>query len=118
MIGTARCMEFMQRPGRLKAANNMIEKGIDALVICGGDGSLTGADKFRAEWPGLIEELVSSGIILRKIPAQVLLQSRLRPMQWLQYAQKRQERGRLLLRSASPLSKTQRRDRNQPCIDR
>lgn len=61
LIGTARCMEFMERSGRLKAANNMIEKGINALVICGGDGSLTGADRFRDEWPSLMEELVSSG---------------------------------------------------------
>lgn len=62
LIGTARCMAFMERPGRLKAANNMIERGINALVICGGDGSLTGADKFRDEWPSLMEELVSSGL--------------------------------------------------------
>jgi len=61
LIGTARCKDFMERPGRLTAANNMIERGIDALVICGGDGSLTGADKFRAEWPSLMDELVSSG---------------------------------------------------------
>lgn len=61
LIGTARCKAFMDRPGRLTAANNMIERGIDALVICGGDGSLTGADKFRAEWPSLLDELVSSG---------------------------------------------------------
>lgn len=61
LIGTARCKAFMQREGRLTAANNMIERGIDALVICGGDGSLTGADKFRAEWPSLMEELVSTG---------------------------------------------------------
>ena len=61
LIGTARCMAFMERPGRLKAAKNMILRGIDALVICGGDGSLTGADKFRAEWPGLLDELVSKG---------------------------------------------------------
>ncbi|KAI7101992.1 ATP-dependent, partial [Hortaea werneckii] len=40
----------------------MIEKGIDALVICGGDGSLTGADKFRGEWPSLLDELVSTGL--------------------------------------------------------
>ncbi|KAK3113956.1 6-phosphofructokinase, alpha subunit [Teratosphaeriaceae sp. CCFEE 6253] len=60
-IGTARCMAFMQRAGRVTAANNMIEKGIDALVICGGDGSLTGADKFRSEWPGLMDELVATG---------------------------------------------------------
>lgn len=61
LIGTRRCMAFYERPGRLTAAKNMILNGIDALIICGGDGSLTGADKFRAEWPSLIEELVSSG---------------------------------------------------------
>lgn len=58
LIGTARCKEFMQRAGRLRAAMNMIARGIDALVICGGDGSLTGADTFRREWPELVEELV------------------------------------------------------------
>lgn len=61
LIGTARCMEFMQRPGRLQAAKNMVTRGIDALVICGGDGSLTGADLFRSEWPSLLEELVKTG---------------------------------------------------------
>ncbi|EME41533.1 6-phosphofructokinase alpha subunit-like protein [Dothistroma septosporum NZE10] len=61
LIGTARCKSFMERPGRLTAANNMIERGIDALVICGGDGSLTGADKFRGEWPSLMDELVATG---------------------------------------------------------
>jgi 6-phosphofructokinase 1 len=58
-IGSARCKAFYQRPGRLTAAKNMILNGIDALVVCGGDGSLTGADVFRYEWPGLLEELVS-----------------------------------------------------------
>lgn len=58
LIGTARCKAFTERPGRLKAAKNMIDNGISALVICGGDGSLTGADTFRSEWPGLLEELV------------------------------------------------------------
>lgn len=52
--------EFMERAGRLQAAKNMIVKGIDALIVIGGDGSLTGADLFRAEWPGLLEELVST----------------------------------------------------------
>ncbi|KAH6605179.1 6-phosphofructokinase [Trichoderma cornu-damae] len=60
LIGTARCMAFYERPGRLTAAKNMVLHGIDALIICGGDGSLTGADKFRAEWPSLLEELVAS----------------------------------------------------------
>ena len=58
LIGTARCKDFTERPGRYRAAKNMIDNGINALVICGGDGSLTGADTFRGEWPGLLEELV------------------------------------------------------------
>jgi len=61
LIGTARCMAFYERPGRLTAAKNMILNGIDALIICGGDGSLTGADKFRQEWPSLVDELVANG---------------------------------------------------------
>ena len=60
-IGTARCKAFYERPGRLEAAYNMVLTGIDALIICGGDGSLTGADKFRAEWPGLLQELIAKG---------------------------------------------------------
>ena len=60
LIGTARCKAFTQRPGRLRAAKNMIVNGIDALIICGGDGSLTGADIFRAEWQGLLKELVDT----------------------------------------------------------
>lgn len=61
LIGTARCKEFREREGRLLAAKNMILRGIDALVVCGGDGSLTGADLFRSEWPELVAELVSNG---------------------------------------------------------
>lgn len=62
LIGTARCMAFFERAGRLTAAKNMILNGIDALIICGGDGSLTGADRFRAEWPSLLEELVATKV--------------------------------------------------------
>jgi len=61
LIGTARCASFRERPGRLSAAKNLILAGIDAIVICGGDGSLTGADIFRAEWSGLVQELISTG---------------------------------------------------------
>lgn len=63
LIGTARCMAFRERPGRLKAAKNLIARGIDALIVCGGDGSLTGADLFRSEWPGLLDELLKNGEI-------------------------------------------------------
>lgn len=61
LIGSARSASFRERPGRLQAAKNMVLRGIDALVVCGGDGSLTGADVFRSEWPGLLRELVDTG---------------------------------------------------------
>jgi len=38
LIGTARCLEFMERHGRLQAARHLLEKGIDNLVVIGGDG--------------------------------------------------------------------------------
>lgn len=60
LIGTARCKAFTERSGRLRAAKNMVIAGIDALIICGGDGSLTGADIFRSEWPSLLKELVKT----------------------------------------------------------
>ncbi|ORE10195.1 6-phosphofructokinase [Rhizopus microsporus var. microsporus] len=62
-IGTARCMSFKTREGRLQAAENLIKNGIDSLIVCGGDGSLTGADLFRSEWSGLVKELKETGRI-------------------------------------------------------
>ncbi|CAJ0923323.1 8748_t:CDS:10 [Entrophospora sp. SA101] len=66
LIKTARCKEFQERDGRLKAAYNLIKNEIDSLIVCGGDGSLTGADIFRSEWPGLIEELVKLGRVTKE----------------------------------------------------
>ena len=63
LIGTARSTAFRTQEGRLAAANNLIIEGIDSLVVCGGDGSLTGADVFRAEWPDLVAQLRSNGTI-------------------------------------------------------
>jgi 6-phosphofructokinase 1 len=71
LIGSSRCpsckfemkeergelMKVREREGRLKAAQNLISFGIDCLAVCGGDGSLTGADKLRGEWPSLVDEL-------------------------------------------------------------
>jgi 6-phosphofructokinase 1 len=70
VIGTARSAEFRNREGRLKAAENLLERGIDRLVIVGGDGSLTGANLFRQEWTGLVEELVASGRVTTEQAAQ------------------------------------------------
>ncbi|KAJ5726971.1 hypothetical protein N7493_005998 [Penicillium malachiteum] len=66
LIGSARCMSFRERAGRIRAAKNMVLRGIDALVVCGGDGSLTGADVFRDEWPGLLAELVAEGELTKE----------------------------------------------------
>ena len=59
MIGSARCKDFTGKPGRLKAAKNLVDKGVTNLVVIGGDGSLTGANIFRQEWPTLLDELVT-----------------------------------------------------------
>ncbi|GFR89237.1 ATP-dependent 6-phosphofructokinase [Elysia marginata] len=66
VIGSARCKDFRERPGRLIAANNLIKKGISNLVVIGGDGSLTGADCFRQEWGGLLDELLQTGKISKE----------------------------------------------------
>jgi len=63
MIGTARSDDFRTREGRRKAALNLVLREIDSLIVIGGDGSLTGADIFRKEWPGLLDELVERGDI-------------------------------------------------------
>ncbi|XP_059171903.1 ATP-dependent 6-phosphofructokinase-like isoform X2 [Physella acuta] len=65
VIGSARCMEFKERWGRLKAAQNLIHWGITNLIAIGGDGSLTGADLFRQEWPSLVRELVDKEILTK-----------------------------------------------------
>jgi hypothetical protein len=62
VIGSARCKEFRERPGRLRAAKNLIINGISNLVVIGGDGSLTGANLFRQEWPELVADLAAKGI--------------------------------------------------------
>ena len=66
IIGTARSAAFRTREGRLLAARNLLERGIDRLVVIGGDGSLTGANLFRQEWSSLSEELVAQGKISKE----------------------------------------------------
>ncbi|MEQ2202017.1 hypothetical protein XENOCAPTIV_022367 [Xenoophorus captivus] len=64
VIGSARCKDFQTREGRIAAAFNLVKKGITNLCVCGGDGSLTGANIFRSEWSGLLDELVQKGQLL------------------------------------------------------
>jgi len=63
VIGTARSVAFRQREGRRRAAQHLVQRGIDRLVVIGGDGSLSGADLLRQEWPSLVEELAAAGTI-------------------------------------------------------
>ena len=67
IIGTARSKDFRERPGQLAAARNLLEHGIDRLVVIGGDGSLTGTNEFRKNWSGLLEELVASGQLTQEV---------------------------------------------------
>ena len=50
ILKTARCGAFMTAEGRKAAYENMVEAGIDALVVIGGNGSLTGAQLFAREY--------------------------------------------------------------------
>ncbi|MBF6627749.1 MAG: 6-phosphofructokinase [Proteiniphilum sp.] len=50
ILKTARSMEFMTVEGRRIAYENMQKHGIEALVVIGGDGSLTGAGIFANEY--------------------------------------------------------------------
>lgn len=50
ILKTARCKEFKTIEGRKQAYDNMLAAGIDALVVIGGDGSLSGARLFAEEF--------------------------------------------------------------------
>jgi len=49
ILFSARCEEFKTKDGRAKAYKNMLDEGIDALVVIGGDGSLHGVQKINQE---------------------------------------------------------------------
>lgn len=63
ILKTARCKEFYTHEGRQKAYTNLKKRGIDGLVIIGGDGSFRGAQVFSNEFdipciglPGTIDK--------------------------------------------------------------
>lgn len=67
IIGSARSKAFRTFEGRLEAAYNLVTRDIDGLVCIGGDGSLTGADTFRQEWPELLRALIANGRISQEM---------------------------------------------------
>ena len=50
ILKTARCKEFFEYEGRKKAHENLKKRGINGLVIIGGDGSFRGATQFIKEF--------------------------------------------------------------------
>ena len=50
ILKTARCQEFKTPEGRQQAYENMKKEGIDALIVIGGDGSLSGARLLAQEF--------------------------------------------------------------------
>ncbi|MBZ0300380.1 MAG: 6-phosphofructokinase, partial [Anaerolineae bacterium] len=70
VIGTARCDAFRTHEGRRLAAFNLLKHEIDNLIVIGGDGSLTGANIFRREWSGLLDELAAQGDITPEMAEQ------------------------------------------------
>lgn len=63
ILKTARCKEFFEPEGRKKAYENLKKRGIDGLVVLGGDGSFRGAQIFSNEYdipciglPGTIDK--------------------------------------------------------------
>lgn len=50
ILKTARCQEFKTPEGRKVAYETMQREGIDALIVIGGDGSLTGARMLAQEY--------------------------------------------------------------------
>ncbi|RCS28286.1 6-phosphofructokinase [Polaribacter sp. WD7] len=50
ILKSARSTDFRTKEGREKAFENLQERGIDAMVVIGGDGSFTGAVAFNEEF--------------------------------------------------------------------
>lgn len=50
VLHSARCPEFKNQEYRKKAAENLRERGIDGLIVIGGDGSFHGAQLLSNEW--------------------------------------------------------------------
>ncbi len=56
-LGTARSESFRNPEGRRKAVLNLLQLGVEALIVVGGDGSLMGAHVLATEWEEHLEAL-------------------------------------------------------------
>ena len=51
ILGSSRCPEMMKPEGQARAREKLVELGVDALVVVGGNGSLTGAHVLATSSP-------------------------------------------------------------------
>ena len=49
ILGSSRCLEFKNRDTRKKAIENLNKKGVEGLIVIGGDGTFTGASVLSEE---------------------------------------------------------------------
>lgn len=54
ILKSARCLQMLEKQGLMKAASTLKEKGIDALVVIGGDGSFNGLLALQQYWQGQV----------------------------------------------------------------
>jgi 6-phosphofructokinase 1 len=56
-LGTARSEQFRTKEGRYRAVLQLVERGIQALIVIGGDGSLMGAHVLTEEWSDHVSQI-------------------------------------------------------------
>lgn len=61
MLATARSEQFRTLEGRRRAVAELVGRGIDRMVVIGGDGSLTGAQQLYLEWTEHLKALEAEG---------------------------------------------------------
>ncbi len=66
ILGSARCKEFHHREARDRARTVLANRGIDGLIVIGGNGSLTGATRLADP-----EELNGQSLLIAGIPASI-----------------------------------------------
>jgi 6-phosphofructokinase 1 len=66
ILGSARCKEFHRREVRDRARANLAKRGIDGLIVIGGNGSLTGAMKLADP-----DELGDQPLAIVGVPASI-----------------------------------------------
>lgn len=66
-LGTARSERFRTLEGRREAVRNLLRFQIDALVVIGGDGSLTGAKVLMEEWQEHLNAIQSEGMDITQV---------------------------------------------------